>query len=116
MGKEKEDASKTYRLRTTDHVYQNIDDITNYIAIKKREPQSAIDVANRLIKAIKKIPLNPYGHRECEEIPTKRKMYRKALCMSWWIVYRIKNDEIVVLGVVSCSCYKSKIRSLRKIK
>ncbi len=116
MGTEKKDAPEKYRLKITENGYASIDEIAEHIALEKFEPQSAASVVDRIYKAIDKIPLNPFIHSECQEIPTKKKIYRKALCMSWWIVYRIKNDEIVVLGVVSCSCYKSKIRSLRKIK
>ncbi|MBD3273642.1 hypothetical protein GF385_04820 [Candidatus Dependentiae bacterium] len=116
MGTEKEKTTQQYRLNITENGYATIDEISDYIANEKFEPISAVNVVDRIFEAIDKIPLDPFIHSECEEIPTKSKMYRKVLCMSWWIVYRIKKDEVIILGVVSTSRSKSKIRSLRKIK
>lgn len=116
MGNTKAKAPKTYALRVTENALQNINDITGYIAYIKHQPLNAIRVGDEIFKTIDRIALNPMVFRECEEIPTRTKIYRKAVCMSWLIVYKIKASEIVILGIIHSSRMMSKIRNLRKIK
>jgi len=116
MGITKEKAPKTYSIRVTENALQNIDDITGYIAFIKHQPLSAIRVGDRIFETIDRIEQNPLAFRECEEIPTKTKIYRKAVCTSWLIIYKIKDSEVVVLGIIHGSRRVSKIRSLRKVK
>jgi plasmid stabilization system protein ParE len=110
MGNTKEKAPKTYSLRVTENALQNIDDITGYIAFIKHQPLNAIRVGDKIFETIDRIEQNPLAFRECEEIPTKTKIYRKAVCMSWNIIYKIKASEIVVLGIIHGSnafCFSS---------
>ena len=116
MGYTKREAPKTYSLRVSDNALQDIDDITGYIAYIKHEPQSAIRVGDEIFATIDRIENNPLAFRECEEIPTKSKMYRKAVCMSWLVIYRIKAGEIVILGIIYAGRSPSKIKALRKVK
>jgi plasmid stabilization system protein ParE len=116
MGSTKEKAPKTYSIRVTQNALQNIDDITGYIAYIKHQPLNAIRVGDRIFETIDHIEQNPLAFRECEEIPTKTKIYRKAVCMSWLIIYKIKDSEVVVLGIIHGSRRVSKIRSLKKVK
>jgi len=48
MGRTKEDAPKTYSLRVTEHAFQNIDNITGYIAYIRHEPLNAIRIGEVL--------------------------------------------------------------------
>jgi plasmid stabilization system protein ParE len=116
MGNTKEKAPKTYSFRVTENVLQNIDDITGYIAYIKHQPLNAIRVGDKIFETIDRIEQNPLAFRECEEIPTKTKIYRKAVCMSWNLIYKIKASEIVVLGIIHGSRRASKVRKLRKKK
>lgn len=116
MGNAKEKAPKAYSLRISDNALQNIDDLTGYIAYIKHQPLNAIRVGDKIFQTIDRIELNPLAFRECEEIPTKTKVYRKAICMSWLIIYKVKASEIVILGIIHGSRQPSRIRSLRKIK
>ena len=116
MGSTKEKTPKTYSLRVTENALQNIDDITGYIAYIKHQPLNAIRVGDKIFGTIDRIEQNPLAFRECEEIPTKIKIYRKAVCMSWNIIYKIKTSEIVVLGIIHGSRRASKIRKLKKVK
>jgi plasmid stabilization system protein ParE len=116
MGSTKEKAPKTYSIRVTQNALQNIDDITGYIAYIKHQPLNAIRVGDRIFETIDHIEQNPLAFRECEEIPTKTKIYLKAVCMSWLIIYKIKDSEVVVLGIIHGSRRVSKIRSLKKVK
>lgn len=92
MGNAKEKAPKAYSIRVTENALQNIDDITGYIAYIKHQPLNAIHVGDKIFETIDRIEHNPLVFRECEEIPTKTKMYRKAVCMSWFIIYKIQNS------------------------
>jgi plasmid stabilization system protein ParE len=116
MGSTKEKAPKTYSLRVTENALQNIDDITGYIAYIKHQPLNAIRVGDKIFETIDRIEQNPLVFRECEEIPTKTKIYRKTVCMGWLIIYKIKASEIVVLGIIHGSRKASKVRKLRKVK
>ena len=116
MGNTKEKAPKTYSLRVSENALQNIDTITGYIAYIKHQPLNAIRVGDKIFETIDRIEQNPLIFRECEEIPTKTKIYRKAVCMSWLIIYKIKDSEIAVLGIIHGSRRASKVRKLRKVK
>ncbi len=116
MGNAKAKTPKTYSLRLTENAFQNINDITGYIAYIKHQPLNAIRVGDKIFETIDRIERNPLAYRECEEIPTKNRIYRKAVCMSWLIIYKIKASEIIVLGIIHSSRRKSKVKKLRKIK
>lgn len=81
MGRSKEETPKSYSLRVTENALENIDEITGYIAFIKHQPINAIHVGESIFEAIDRIELNPLSFRECEEIPTKFKVYRKAVCL-----------------------------------
>jgi plasmid stabilization system protein ParE len=116
MGRTKEEAPKTYPLRVTENALQNIDNITGYIAYIMHEPLNAIRVGDEILKTFDRIENNPLAFRECEEIPTVNKIYRKAICLSWIIIYKIKPAEIVILGIIHGHRRPSRIKSLRKVK
>lgn len=116
MGRTKEETPKAYSLRVTEHALQNIDYITGYIAYIRHEPLNAIRVGNEVFQTIERIELNPFAFHECEEIPTKNKIYRKAVCLSWHIIYKIKPTEIIILGIIHGHRRSSRIRSLKRVK
>ncbi len=116
MGNTKGKAPKAYSIRVSENALQNIDDITGYIAYINHQPLNAIRVGDKIFETIDRIKQNPLTFRECEEIPTKTKIYRKAVCMSWLIIYKIKSFEIIVLGIIHGSRSASKVRHLRKVK
>ena len=116
MGRTKGKTTKAYSLRITENALQNIDDITGYIAYIKHQPINAIRVGDRIFETIDRIEQNPLAYRECEEMMTKSKIYRKAVCMSWMIIYRVKKLEIIILGIIHGSRRASRLRELRKEK
>lgn len=116
MGSAKEKTPKAYSLRVSENALRNIDEITGYIAFIKHQPLNAIRVGDKIFEIIDRIEQNPLAFRECDEIPTKTKMYRKAVCMSWNIIYKIKATEVIVLGIIHGSRRASKVRKFRKVK
>jgi plasmid stabilization system protein ParE len=116
MGGQTKTTPKAYPVRITAAALKNIDEITGFIAFVKKQPLNAAKVGDDLFHTIDKIALAPFAYKECEEIPTKTKIYRRAICHSWSVIYRIHSNEIVVLGVVHHSRRSSNWRKLRKIK
>lgn len=114
MGRSKEEASKDYSLRITEHASNNIDHITGYIAFIRHEPLNALRLGDAIFKTIDRIKMNPLIFRECEEIPTRNKIYRKAVCHSWLIIYKIEYAEIVILGIIHGHRRPSRIRNIRR--
>jgi plasmid stabilization system protein ParE len=95
----KEKTSGSYSLRISENALQNIREITGYIAFVKHQPINAIKVGDKIFETIERIQLNPFSFRECEEIPTKTKIYRKAVCMSWLIILRLSYLKYLFLGL-----------------
>jgi plasmid stabilization system protein ParE len=116
MDKEKKTTSKTIAVRLSLNALQNIDEITGYIAFINLQPANAIKVGDAIFKTFERIAQAPLAFKECEEIPTKTKLYRRAVCFSWSVIYRITNDEILILGIIHQSRRPSKIAKLRKVK
>jgi len=116
MGRQKKKAATAYEVRISTNALQNIDEITGYIAFVNQQPLNAIKVGDALYKVIDRIARNPFAFRECEELSTKTKMYRRALCYSWRIIYRINNNMVLILGIIHSARRPSIIRPLRKIK
>jgi plasmid stabilization system protein ParE len=116
MGNKEKETSTLYSVRITENAFQNLDDITGYIAYINHQPLNAIRVGDTFFETIGHIGANPFAFRECEEIPTKNKIYRKAVCQSWLIIYRIKANEVVIIGIIYGSRRAANIRKLRKIK
>jgi plasmid stabilization system protein ParE len=116
MGNSKAGASKGRLLRVSENAYHNLEEITSYIAYVQHQPINAIRVGDKLFKTFTRIGKNPFMFSECEEIPTKTKIYRKAVCMSWLIIFRIKVTEIVIIGIVYGGRRLSRIKKMRKIK
>lgn len=116
MGRAKEEPQKAYSVRITKQALNSVDQIIGYIGYIMDEPISSIRVGEQIFLTIDRIEKNPFAFRECEEIQTKNKMYRKAICMSWLIIYRITLKEVVILDIIHSSRQAKRIKSVRKIK
>ncbi len=116
MGLSKKATPKAFQVRISANALSNIDEITGYIAFVNQQPVNAIKVGDAFFDTITRVSLNPFAYRECEEITTKTKMYRRAICYSWRIIYRVIGVDILVLGVIHNSRRPSAIKALRKIR
>jgi len=115
MGKQKEEAAASRRLRVSLNALENLDEITTYIAIKKKQPLNAVKVGDAIFKAIEDINRSPFAYKECEALPTKARVYRRAVCLSWLIIYKLTNTEIVILGIIHGSRKPSAIKALKRV-
>ena len=116
MDNEKEATSTIRRVRISLNALKNINEITGYISILKKQPLNAIKVGDAIFEMIDRIVENPFAYRECEELATKSKMYRRAVCFSWLIIYKITSNEIIILGITHGSRRPTQIKKLRNIK
>ena len=116
MGRSKEETAKSNPLRITENAYQNISQITGYIAFIKQEPLNAIHVGEEIFKTVDRIAKNPLSFPECKELPTQSKIYRKAICMSWLIIFKVKPSEIIILGIIHQLRKPSRIRRVGRLK
>ncbi len=82
MGNTKGKTQETYFLKVSENALRDIDHITGSIAFIKHQPINAIRVGDKIFETMGRIEQNPLAFQECEEIPTKTKIYRKATCMS----------------------------------
>ena len=92
MGKEKTTVTKPYSLTIKVNYYLNLEQIVNYIAFEKKQPLNAIKVGEGINKTMTKIVDNPLIYAECENIPTKTKIYREAGFKTWLIIFKVKSD------------------------
>ena len=101
MGTETETNPKSYTLIIKKTFYNNLDQIVNYIAFVQKEPLNAVKVGDGIINTMNKIIENPMIYSECENIPTKTKIYREARYKTWLIVFKVKTNQVTILGVLS---------------
>jgi plasmid stabilization system protein ParE len=116
MGRQKKTAATAYEVKISANALQNIDEITGYIAFVNRQPLNAVKVGDAIYKVIDRIARNPFAFRECEELQTETKMYRRAICYSWQIIFRIKNNRALILGILHHSRRPSVIKPLRRVR
>ncbi len=116
MGKAKKGTSQTRQVRVSNFARQKIEETIKYIAFVNQQPLNAVRVNEAIENTITRIAENPYTYKECEQLPTKAKMYRQAVCLSWLIIYKISAAEILILSVIHGARNPSKIKALRKVK
>ena len=116
MGKKEIETPKSFRLSISLPALNDFDEITDFIAYVNRQPLNARKVGDAIFDTIDKIRKSPFTYKECKAIPTKTKMYRQAVCMSWLIIYKIMKNEIRVLGVIHGARRPAIIKKLRKTK
>ena len=98
MGTEKTTVAKPYSLIIKVNYYLNLEQIVNYIAFEKKQPLNAIRVGEGINKTMIKIVDNPLIYAECENIPTKTKIYREAGYKTWLIIFKVKSNQVTIFG------------------
>ncbi len=116
MGKSQKTPPVSRQVRISISALQNINEVTGYIAFVSQSPANAIKVGDAIFATIDRIERNPLAFKECEDLPTKSKMYRRALCYSWVIIYKITDTEIIVLGIIHGARRPSASKKLRQVK
>lgn len=101
MEKERNGNFESYSLVISDKYYSDLEKIVDYIEFVNHQPINAVKVARGINETMDKIILNPTIYAECENIPTKTKIYREAVYKTWQIVFKLKGKNITILGVLS---------------
>lgn len=105
-----------YEIKVSTNALQNIREITGYIAFVQQQPMNAIRVGDAIDRTIQRVAQRPTAFKEVAELPTVSKMYRRAVCSSWSVIFRIKNEGVLILGIIHTASRSSKLKVLRKIK
>lgn len=116
MGKKENPTAKKYEVRLSISALQNIDEITGYIAFIELQPDNAAKVGDAIYDTIDRIQLHPLAFRECEELATKGRIYRRARCFSWSIIYKVTGTDVLILGIIHDSRKPIHTKKLRSIK
>ena len=116
MEQKEETAGKAYQVRVSHNALRNIDEVVGYIAFENHQPENAVKMGDRIFQTIDRISIHPHAFKACEQLPSKAKKYRQAICSSWLVIYKIEKSEIVILGVIHSAVKPSKIKSLKKVK
>ena len=114
MGTKEKTTSKNIPLRISAAAIRHIDEITGYIAFIRHQPYNAIKVGDAFFETFDKIAANPFVFRECEEMATKTKMYRRAVCHSWSVIFKLLPTEIIILGIIHHSRRPVAYKALRR--
>jgi plasmid stabilization system protein ParE len=114
MGTRNTENKKAYTLVIADKYYDNLRQIIYYIAEKQKQPLNAINVAKGINKTMSKIIDNPLAYAECENIPTKTKIYREAGYKSWLVIFKVKSKQVTILGVLSGKQKAATFKSLTR--
>jgi plasmid stabilization system protein ParE len=113
MGRKEIRNLEQYSLIVSDKYYSNLQEIVDYIRFVKHQPMNSVKVGDGIQDTMNKIILNPTIYAECENIPTKSKIYREAVYKTWQIIFKLKGNQVKILGVLSG---KRKPSCFRKIK
>ena len=109
---EKTKYSVPYSLIIKEKFFENLEKIVDYISIIQQQPLNAIKIGDGINETMLKIIDNPLIYSECENIPSKTKIYREVGYKTWLIIFKIKNNKVIILGVLSS---KQKPSSFKKL-
>ena len=103
-----------FNIKYTQDFINELNEIYQYLSRKESER-----IARKFAKAVDdktyQIERNPYAFSVEPQLPSKRKIYRRAIVMkSWKIVYRITKHQLTILGIAHGARNPSVIRSFRK--
>ncbi len=116
MGNPEKENPANRKVRVSLQALSDIDKITGYIANVNHQPENAIRVGDRIFDTFQRIEKNPLAFPECESLQTKKKFYRKALCQSWLIIFKIKPEEMLILGIIHGKRKPSRLKTYKKVK
>lgn len=102
-----------FEIILTTHAQNNIEEIASFIAIENLQPLNAIKGVDNIYAKIESIGNNPFSYKECSGLKTSNKIYRQASCYKWLIIYKIKKNTILILGVIHGS---RSIKYIKKLK
>jgi len=91
---------------------QHLKEIYDYIGAGS--PKNALAVSQKIVVLSKSLSRLPFRFEECEQLKTKTGIYRKATCLSYKIIYRVKQSRVEILAIFHSSQNPKKTKLFRK--
>lgn len=104
----------TYTVEISQNYFIQLKQIVWHIALEKQQPLNALKVSLGIEEKLNKIITNPLIFSTCENLPTKSNLYREARYKSWLIVFKLQNNTITILGVLSGKQRPTSFKKIRK--
>jgi Txe/YoeB family toxin of Txe-Axe toxin-antitoxin module len=106
-------AQKTYRLDFKSSFIESVDEEIEYW--QQVSPDKAKELLNSLLKMVDSIEKMPFMYPECEQLPTKAKVYRAAvLNPQYKIIYKVRGGVIAYLSFFNTKRNPGSIKFLRQ--
>ena len=113
MGQKEKGTLETRKVRILGPAYYEIQEIEDFIAAANGQLLNAIKVTQAIWNTIDRIGAAPFAFKECEQLPTKTKIYRQAACLSYLIIYKVTTTEVIILKVLHSARNAADIKKLR---
>jgi plasmid stabilization system protein ParE len=112
MGSKKKAVIKTYTVSFSTLAKRRKYQIEDHISLIQDQPLNAVKVGDAFNKVFDRIASNPFLFKPCEELPSPDNIFRKATCLSWYVIYQIIESEVVILDIIHHSQNPSKLNRL----
>lgn len=104
---------KAYRLEFTPSFIQSVDAEMEYW--EQASPDKAKELLNGLVNLVDVIEKMPFSYPECEQLPTKNRIYRSALLSSRYrVIYKVKGNTVFYLSFFNTKRNPDSLKKLRK--
>jgi plasmid stabilization system protein ParE len=100
MDKKAQGFGKNYSVNISRNAQEHLVDIEIFIAFKKEQPWNAIKVIDDFYKTFEAIKKNPWVFVKCKILPHKNNIYRQAKCHKWTIIFKIIDNNILILAII----------------
>lgn len=81
----------------TELANQDLDSITEYIAVQLANPSAAAGFLNEVEKCYQNLKRMPMMYEKCRDKRLKHEGYRRAVIKNYILVYKIQEDEQTVI-------------------
>ena len=88
-----------YKIKINPRAIRELDNIYEYIATEKQEPENAKGQVDRIKASILKLDTFPQSHQERNEGRYVGKGYRQLLIDNYIVIFRIDDDKKIVTVV-----------------
>jgi plasmid stabilization system protein ParE len=100
MDKKAQSTGKNYSVNISNNAQEHLVDIEIYIAFKKEQPWNAIKVIDDFYETFEAIQKNPWVFVKCKRLPHKNNIYRQARCHKWTIIFKIIDNNVLILAII----------------
>ena len=91
---------KKYTVNISRPALDDINDLFHYIAVSLHEPAVAAGIKDEILKCIDSLEVFPLRNKLIEDEPYRSKQIRMTLVKNYYVVYYVKEDEVVIMRVI----------------